>query len=164
MAKMYRIGIVGATSLLGKELSDELQESLLGASEIVLLDDNEEAAGQMTAAGDEPGFIQRIEAGSFDKMDFVFFAGDVAGTKKHWRQARKAGASIVDLTYALEGEADVLVRSPLAGLAGAAGPDLKTPAVVAAHPAAAMLGLVAGRLKAKLPLISVAATVMEPAS
>ncbi len=58
---MYRIGIVGASSLAGKELSDELQESLLGAAEFVLLDD-EEVAGQVTAAGDEAAFIQRIEA------------------------------------------------------------------------------------------------------
>ena len=43
-------------------------------------------------------------------------------------------------------------------------PDLNTPAVVAAHPVAVMLALVAGRLQAKLRLTSVAATVMEPAS
>ncbi len=43
-------------------------------------------------------------------------------------------------------------------------PDLKTPAVVAAHPAAVMLALVAARLKARLPLKNIAATVMEPAS
>ncbi len=129
-----------ATSLLGKELSDELQESLLGAAEVVLLDDDEEAAGQMTAAGDEPAFIQRIEAGSFDKMDFVFFAGDVAGTKKHWRQARKAGASIVDLTYAWKARRMCWCGRRWRGLVGGAGPDLKTPAVVAAHPAAAIAG------------------------
>jgi aspartate-semialdehyde dehydrogenase len=41
---------------------------------------------------------------------------------------------------------------------------LKTPAVVAAHPVAVMLALVAGRLQRKLALASVAATVMEPAS
>ena len=43
-------------------------------------------------------------------------------------------------------------------------PDLNTPAVVAAHPVAVMLALVAGKLQAKLALSSVAATVMEPAS
>ena len=167
---MYRIGIVGASSLAGKELGDELQDSLLGAAEFVLLDD-EEVAGQVTAAGDEVAFIQRIEASSFERMDFVFFTGSAAETKKHWRQARRAGASIVDLTYALEKEPDVLVRSPLeeswtTGLArgGTKAPDLKTPAVVPAHPAAVMLAMVASRLSAKLRLAGVAATVMEPAS
>ena len=168
--KIYRVGIVGASSLAGKELSEELGESSLGASDFVLLDE-EEAVGQVTAAGDEVAFIQRLEATSFDRMDFVFFAGDAAVTKKHWQMARRAGASIVDLTYALDGEKDVLVRAPWVtegltdktALIGAE-PDLKTPALVAAHPAAMMLALVAGRLHTKLALKTVAATVMEPAS
>jgi aspartate-semialdehyde dehydrogenase len=168
--RMYRIGIVGASSLAGKEVSDELGESLLGASDFVLLDD-EDAAGQVTAAGDEAAFIQQLDAASFERMDFVFFAGGAEVTKNHWQQARRAGASIVDLTYALDGEKDVLVRAPWIAEVIAEEtkrkrrePDLKTPAVVAAHPVAVMLVLVAGRLNGKLPLTSVAATVMEPAS
>jgi aspartate-semialdehyde dehydrogenase len=165
--RMDRIGIVGASSLAGKELGEELAESLLGASDFVLLDE-EEVAGQMTAAGDEVAFIQRLEATSFERMDFVFFTGSAAVTKKHWQEARRAGASIIDLTYALDGEKDVLVRAPWVAEALALkeqpGPDLKTPAVVAAHPVAVMLALVAGKLRAKLALTSVAATVMEPAS
>ena len=104
--RVYRVGIVGASSLAGKEVSDELGESLLGASNFVLLDD-EDVAGQITSAGDEPAFIQAIERASFDRMDFVFFAGGAEVTKKHWQDARRAGASIVDLTYALEREKDV---------------------------------------------------------
>ena len=148
--RMYRIGIVGASSLAGKELSDELGESLLAASDFVLLDD-EDAAGQVTAAGDEVAFIQRLEASSFERMDFVFFAGGEAVTKKHWQDARRAGASIVDLTYALEGEKDVLVRAPWVAEVLAREdrariqPDLKTPAVVAAHPVAVMLALMAAQ-------------------
>ncbi len=167
---MYRIGVVGASSLAGKELSDELGESALGASDFVLLDE-EDAAGQVTSTGDEASFIQLLEAASFERMDFVFFVGGSAATKKHWQDARRAGASIIDLTYALEDEKDVLVRAPwvteaLEGKAPSNGkePDLNTPAVVAAHPAVVMVALVAGRLKAKLALTSVAATVMEPAS
>src|SRR3984957_17427593 len=166
----YRIGIVGASSLAGKELSEELGESLLGASDFVLLDE-EEAAGQVTAAGDEVAFIQRLESSSFDRMDFVFFSGGAAVTKKHWQAARRAGASIVDLTYALEDEKDVLVRAPWVtevladkNRQGGPEPDLKTPAVVAAHPVAVMLALVAGKVQERLPLTRVAATVMEPAS
>jgi aspartate-semialdehyde dehydrogenase len=168
--RMYRIGIVGASSLAGKELSDELGESLLGASDFVLLDE-EDAAGQVTSTGDEVSFIQQLEASSFERMDFVFFAGGADVTKKYWQDARRAGASIVDLTYALDGKKDVLVRAPwvtevLAEKTVRKGsePDLNTPAVVAAHPAAVMLAMVAGRLNRKLPLTSVAVTLMEPAS
>jgi aspartate-semialdehyde dehydrogenase len=138
------------------------------ASDVVLLD-VEDAAGQVTAAADEVSFIQRLEASSFERMDFVFFAGEAAVTKKHWQDARRAGASIVDLTYALDGEKEVLVRAPWVAevLAKKAAPtllNLNTPAVVSAHPVAVMLALVAGKVQAKLALTSVAATVMEPAS
>jgi aspartate-semialdehyde dehydrogenase len=165
--KMDRIGIVGASSLVGKELSDELNESLFAGSEVVLLDD-EDAAGQIASAGDEATVIQQIEESSFRRLDYVFFAGNPETTKRYWQQARRAGASIVDLTYALEHEKDVLVRAPLleGNSTRTAGrePDLKTTAVVAAHPAALMLALIAARLKAKLLVTNIAATVMEPAS
>src|SRR5580693_9940670 len=98
--RVYRIGIVGASSLAGKELSEELAASSFAAADFVLLD-VEEAAGQVTAAADEVSFIQRLETTSFERMDFVFFAGDAEVTKKYWQAAREAGASIIDLTYAL---------------------------------------------------------------
>lgn len=158
---MYRIGVVGASSLVGKELSDELQDSLLAASDFVLFDDDETAGGVITAAGDEAAFIQRVEDGSFSRMDFVFFAGVVESTRKHWEAARQAGAAVVDLTGALEGEPGVPVRAPLVT---ASTPDLGTAAVVAAHPAAVMLALVASRLAKTMPLRSMSATVVEPAS
>ncbi len=171
---IYKIGIVGASSLAGKELNDTLAESQLGASDFVLLDD-EDAAGQLEPAGDEVTFIQRIEPGSFDKMDFVFFAGKPETTRKHWRTALRAGASILDLTCELEPEADVLVRAPWVTeflsqqMPGEAvlpdfPPDLKTPAIVPAHPAAVMLALILARLQGSLPLRSVAVTLLEPAS
>lgn len=168
--EIYRIGIVGASSLVGKELSDELGESLLGASDFILLDDDE-AAGKITATGDEAAFIQRLDASSFDRMDFVFFAGGAEVTRKHWQSARKAGASIVDLTYALEEEKGVVALAPWVGEALASKAqqngqelNLDTPAVVAGHPAAVMLALVAARLQTSLRLKNIAATLMEPAS
>jgi len=130
----------------------------------------------VTVAGDEATFIQKLDADSFAGMDFVFFAGAPELTRQYWKKARKAGASIVDMTYGLEGESGVMVRGPwaldalaagagpdLAGL-DLAGPDLMTPAVVAAHPAAVMLALVAARVDAALGVRALAATVFEPAS
>lgn len=166
----YRIGIVGASSLAGKEVADSLTDSPLAACDVVLLD--EEDVGQVTSAGDEATFVQKIDKDSFAGVDFVFFAGDPATTKKYWKTARSAGASIVDMTYALEREPGVVVRGVWAsGVSGDAGsdlrsrePDLTTPAVVAAHPSALMLLMVAKRLQVKFPLRAVSATVFEPAS
>ncbi len=166
---MYRIGIVGAASLKGKELAGELEDSLLAASDFMLFDE-EDALGQVTAVGDEAAVIRPVEAGSFARMDFVFFTGEGEGTQQHWMAARRAGATIVDMTYALEQERGVLVRAPLIGElrrpgSGAkAQPNLETAAVVAAHPAAVMLALVAARVQASMAVESLAATVIEPAS
>ncbi|HEY4382702.1 MAG TPA: Asd/ArgC dimerization domain-containing protein [Acidobacteriaceae bacterium] len=169
--KPYRIGIVGASSLAGKELTEALAESTLAESDFVLLDDDD--AGQMTAAGDEVTFIQKLDGESFVGMDFVFFAGDADTTKKYWKAARRAGASIVDMTYALETEAGVVVRGPWAEVqttvsegrvARYSEPDLTTPAVVSAHPAVLMLLVVINRLHARSPVKAISATVFEPAS
>lgn len=167
---MYRIAIVGASSLAGKELADELGDSLLATSDIVLLDD-EEVTGQIAAAGEEVAVIQPIDDASFERLDFVFFAGDRAATRKHWEAARLAGASLVDMTGALEGEPGVPVRGPFVSAAmgirdtpGIAPLDFSTNAVVAAAPAAVMLALVAARIGPKHPLRSLAVTLLEPAS
>ena len=80
----------------GKELSEELGASSLAASDVVLLDE-EDAAGQVTAAADEVSFIQRLEASSFERMDFVFFAGGDCGDEEAlagWRGGRAQALSI----------------------------------------------------------------------
>lgn len=169
-SKVYRIGIVGASSLAGKELNDELGESPLAASTIVLLEDEEESVGKLTASGDEISLIQKLDKSAFEGMDFVFFAGQRDETLKYWQDARMAGAGIVDLTYALEGEKDVIVASPwiseAAGRQSVVGGefDLGTQTVVPAHPVVVMLGIVAARVQRRFPLHAIAATVMEPAS
>ncbi len=169
MAENYRIAIVGAGSLRGKELNEALNESAFATADFVLLDD-ESSLGKIEAVGDEATIIQIVDPRSFDRADFVFFTGDEANTLKHWKAAARSGASILDLTYALEGEPDVLVRSPwvreeLNGLSsGKANPDLRTPAIVPAHPAAVALALLLLRLKKVAAVASAWATVLEPAT
>ena len=169
MPENYRIAIVGAGSLRGKELNEALGESPFAAADFVLLDD-ESSLGKIEAVGDEVTIIQAVDSRSFDRADFIFFAGDEANTRKHWKSAARSGASILDLTYSLEGEPDVLVRSPWVReemnglLSGKANPDLKTPAIVPAHPAAVALALLLLRFKKVGPVSSAWATVLEPAT
>jgi aspartate-semialdehyde dehydrogenase len=167
MTEKYKIAIVGAASLRGKELNEVLAESVFSASEFLLLDDDSQV-GQLEAAGDEVTFIQRIERESFAHSDFAFFAGAPDDTRKHWKAALSAGASIVDLSYALEGQPNVLVRAPwlLDQMADGSSedPNLSTPAVVPAHPVALALGLLLIRLQDLGTVRSASATVLEPAS
>jgi aspartate-semialdehyde dehydrogenase len=159
---VYQIAIVGASTLLGKELKDALTESALASSNVLLLDEDD-ALGQLDQVGDEIAFIQAVEADSFEKIDFTFFAGGEEQTRKHWRAAQRAGSTVLDLTGALEQEPGVLVRAPwLAEEAGT--PDLYTPAVVPAHPAALALALLMERLLLAAPVRFAAATVLLPAS
>jgi aspartate-semialdehyde dehydrogenase len=159
---VYKIAIAGASSLLGRELKEALSESSLAAASFFLLDE-EEVQGQLEQVGDEVTFVQAIGADAFEHMDFTFFAGTEDLTRKHWREALRSGSTVLDLSGALDQETGVLVRAPWLGSA-AVTPDLFTPAVVPAHPAALSLALVLERLQLAAPVRFAAATVMEPAS
>jgi aspartate-semialdehyde dehydrogenase len=162
--KPYRIGIVGAASLLGKELAEALAESPLAASDLVLLD-AEEATGRLSSAGEEVSFIQKLDSDAMSGLDIVFFAGDAETTRTFFGAARQANASVVDLTYAVEAEPEAILRGLWGGLPPQTRqPDLTTPAVVSAHPAALLLALLVRRVNSKLPIRTIAATFFEPAS
>jgi aspartate-semialdehyde dehydrogenase len=160
---VYKIAIAGASSLLGRELKDALSDSPLAATNFALLDE-EDTQGQLDQVGDEVTFIQAIGEEAFERADFTFFCGSEDLTRKYWRQALRAGSSVLDLTAALDQESGVLVRAPWLGMEEVAGADLFTPAVVPAHPAALVLALLMERLRAAAPVRSAAVTLLAPAS
>ncbi len=159
---MYKIAIVGAASLLGRELKDVLNDSPLAVASIALLDE-EDARGQLEQVGDDVTFIQALTVDAFDRIDFTFFCGAADLTLRHWPQALRAGSTVFDLSGALDQEIGVLVRAPWLG-ADSTTVDLFTPAIVPAHPAALALGLLMERLQQAAPVRLAAATVHEPAS
>ena len=159
---MYKIAIAGASSLLGRELKDALTDSPLAAANFALLDE-EDTQGQLDQVGDEATFIQAIGEEAFERADFTFFCGSEDLTRKHCRQALRAGSSVLDLSGALDQESGVLVRAPWLDVdEGSA--DLFTPAVVPSHPAALALALLMERLRTAAPVRNTAATILIPAS
>ena len=158
---MYKIAIAGASTLLGRELKEAISESPFAAANFMLLD-GDEALGQLDQVGDEMTFVQAIGEDAFDRVDFTFFAGGEDLTRKHWRNALRSGSSVLDLSGALDQETGVLVRAPWLG-PDPVTPDLFTPAVVPAHPAAIVLALLMERLS-QAPIRLAAATILEPAS
>ncbi|HTX16793.1 MAG TPA: hypothetical protein VMD77_15940, partial [Candidatus Baltobacteraceae bacterium] len=70
---LHRVAIVGASSLLGKELKQVLEDRNFPASDIILLDESV-MAGTLTEAAGEPTFIRALEEDSFEGARFVFFA------------------------------------------------------------------------------------------
>jgi aspartate-semialdehyde dehydrogenase len=93
----YRVAIVGASSLLGKELKQVLEDRRFPALDVELLDTSV-IAGTLTEAGGEPTFIRSIDEDSFDGARFAFFTGNAADTEQNWRAAQRAGATVIDLT------------------------------------------------------------------
>jgi aspartate-semialdehyde dehydrogenase len=182
MATDYKIALVGASSLLAKELKECLTESPLAGARFVLLD-VEEAQGQLDQVGDEVTVVQALGTHSFEEIDFTFFAGSEDLTRKYWRSALSAGSTVLDLTGALDGEPGVLVRGPWvsdgggsnqganlgssygSGISSGQGlPDLLTKAVVPANAAALALALVMDRLNEVAEIRFATATILQPAS
>ncbi len=162
---LYRVAIVGAASLKGKEIADVLHERNFPAVDIRLLDDDE-SLGQLEAAGDEMSFIQSIRSEQFERVDFAFFASDPRSTRNNWKAARDLGDTIVDLSFELEDEAGASVRSPwIERQTGQPiAPELQPGPVVMAHPAATVLALLALRSEKAGKIKRMVATVFEPAS
>lgn len=167
-ARPRKIAIVGATTLLGKEILDVLSASVFATADLVLMDD-EDALGTLEAAGDAVTFVQRIDPSSFAGSDLVFFASGPEITLKHWQQAQRSGAGVVDMTGALEKKHGVALLAPWVQRGPAHGTarhglDLKTTAVVPAHPSATALALLAKGCQKAASVHSLWATLLLPAS
>src|SRR3989441_8468251 len=161
----YRLAIVGAGTLKGKEVAEVLSDRNFPSLDIKLLDDDE-SLGQLETLKDEITFIQSVRTEQFDKIDFTFFASDPDCTRRNWKTARKAGSAIVDLSYALEDEPDAVVRSPWIErqLGQALTVELQPGPSVVAHPAAVVLALILLRAQRAGKVKRAVATVYEPAS
>jgi aspartate-semialdehyde dehydrogenase len=161
----YRLAIVGAASLKGKEVAEVLNDRNFPSIDVKLLDD-EESLGKLESVGNEVTFIQNVRTEQFQNIDFTFFASDAESTRKNWKTARNAGSAIIDLTYALEDDSDAAVRSPWIErqLGQPLIPELQPGPAVVAHPAAVVLALLLLRVQKAGPVRHAIATVFQPAS
>jgi aspartate-semialdehyde dehydrogenase len=159
----YRVAIVGAGSLQGKELAEVLNDRNFPSLDVKLLDDDE-SLGKLEALGDEVTFIQKVRADEFRNVDFTFFAADPESARKNWKIARDAGSDIVDLSYALEDDAEVRAPWIERQLGQPLVPELQPGPVVTAHPASVVLALLMLRVQKAAKVVRASATVFEPAS
>lgn len=162
MSSLYKVAVVGASTLKGKELKELLEERGFPALDVKLLDDDE-LAGQLDAVGDEATFLQSVSREQFEGVDLAFFASNPAFTNRNWMLARDAGSTVVDLSYALEEEPGAEVRAPVVTreLRGELTPAQTS---VAAHPAAVILALLLSRAQRAGGLRRSVATILEPVS
>jgi len=161
----FRLAIVGAATLKGRELKEVLAERNFPARDTRLLDD-EESLGQVDAVGDEPTFIRSVMPEHLENVDFTFFASDESYTRDTWQMARQASSDIIDLSYALESEPSVRIRSPWVERELGVAPtiDFGGAPVCIAHPAAVVLALLLLRIKKACSIERAVVTAFEPAS
>ena len=76
----FRVAIVGASSLRGKELVQVLEDRHFPASDIVLLDASV-PAGTLTEAAGEPTFIRALDEESFEGARVAFLRRLAAGCR-----------------------------------------------------------------------------------
>jgi aspartate-semialdehyde dehydrogenase len=96
----HRLAIAGASSLLGKELKQVIEEDSFAAAHLRLLDE-ELFAGTLTEVGGEPAVVQRIEEDSFANADAVFLAGSPQFARQCHAAAQGTRAAILDLSGGL---------------------------------------------------------------
>jgi aspartate-semialdehyde dehydrogenase len=94
------VAIAGATSLLGQDLKQWIEESGFPAGAVLLFDEPQ-AAGTLTKVGGEPTVVQPVDEASFEHMRFVFFAGSAEFAAQHGAAAERAGATVIDMTGGL---------------------------------------------------------------
>ena len=93
----YRIAVVGASTLLGKEIGDEIAESPLASATTILLD-NEEESGTLEAVGDRSVLHpNRWMPAAFENLDVAIFA-NADMLREYGKTARQFGAAVVDAT------------------------------------------------------------------
>lgn len=162
---LFRVAIVGAATLKGREIKDVLNERNFPTHDVRLLDD-EESLGQLEAIGDEPTFIQSVLPEHMENVDFVFFASDDKFTRTTWNMAKKAGSDIIDVSSGLDGVAGVELRAPWIEreLGSVPSVNLVGAPVRIAHPAAMVLALLLLRAAKAAPIAKPVVTIFEPAS
>jgi aspartate-semialdehyde dehydrogenase len=108
--KLHRVAIVGASSLLAKELKQALEDRHFPSSDIILLDEIV-MAGTLTEAAGEPTFIRALDEDSFEGARFAFFAGTASDAERNWRAAQSSGATVIDMTGTLAATAGAWIPS-----------------------------------------------------
>jgi len=107
-----KVAITGASSLLGREVKQVLEDRRFPASEIALFEDDAAVVGTLTAAAGEAAIIRALDGESFRGVRFVFLAGGVEAAARDAIAAAGAGASVIDLTQSGPAVADSRPRIP----------------------------------------------------
>ena len=108
---MTRVGILGATGAVGRQMLECLEERGY-AKENIRLFASERSVGKTIPYGNDELVCEKIEDGCFDGLDFVLGAVSNALSKEYAPMIKKTGAVYIDNSSAFRLEEDVPLVVP----------------------------------------------------
>lgn len=163
--KAQVVAVVGADSLLGRELVDVLNTQPLPATvkHMSTVDQDESPGGILTEQEGEAVFMGSLRAGELAGARVVLLAGTPESSKKVAETVRdEANApALIDVTGALEETPAARLRAPMLDTNAPAG---SAPVYVIAHPAAITLVLFLRQLSKVAKIQRAVIQVFEPVS
>jgi len=158
----YKIALIGAQSLRGREIGRVLAESDLPIRSLELFDpDIEEEFSRLSQFRDEPKVVHRLNPESLEGLDLVFFAADPETNRTYAALAGKLGFVAVDLneSFVGRGKVPLVVAGVNDHLLGSRPPLVSNP-----HSVTIILAHLLQPLQRQLGLAKVIAFVLQPAS
>ncbi len=107
----FRIAVVGATGVVGRETIAILKERNFPVAELRLLA-SERSAGEQVDFGDDELFIEKLTPDSFKGMELVFFAAGGSISREMTKVAAEAGAVCIDKSSVFRMDDDVPLIVP----------------------------------------------------
>lgn len=156
---MKTIALVGADTLLGKEMRERLSEDTsFDVRPLASL-----TAGVYGNLVEDVEVLDELTSAALEGVDIIINAGTPAGARKSARLRREAQLNIplIDLTSTLEDDPQARVIAPLADPASF---KPGTSLFVVANPASTVLAMLLPRIGKLAPLARAVITVFEPAS
>jgi aspartate-semialdehyde dehydrogenase len=154
-----RLALVGADTLLGRELQEVLDSRLAGSA---ITSYSATGEGNFGEQEGEAVYVEPLNAETIARDQAVLLAGREEGARKAYELAKAAGAHplLIDCTGHLEMQPEARIVSPLLEE-----PDINASWLqVVAHPAASAVAFVLTRLAQHAGIQEVVAHVFEPAS
>jgi aspartate-semialdehyde dehydrogenase len=154
------IALVGADTLLAKELREVLGESK-PAPRVQLISASGDGTAKIAAEDDEPIVMAPLTAESLAGATVAFLAGSPASSRRALKVNPEGGPILIDLAGGLEEQPEARLRAPSADPT----PQRSESRIqVIAHPAAIALAMLLGRLSKAATIRRSVVHVFEPAS
>ncbi len=107
----YRIGIVGATGAVGREILSVIERRNFPENYIKLMASARSAGTKIPFKG-LPIRVSEVTAASFDDLDIVFFSAGASRSREFVPAALEAGAVVIDNSSAFRMEPDIPLVVP----------------------------------------------------